>query len=397
MRLQLFPCMRTSLFVILIWFSCVPSVSACSLCGNLLNRQTLRQELKQAKMVLFGTMVNPRPNKDSNISATGFTDIQIQYVLKGKQLLAGKNRLTVPRYIPIPDNKKPPQYLVFYNIINGELYPVMGRPADTVALVRYLAEFEKLNTKNRIEQLLFFFPYISSPDKIVADDAFLEFAKASDEEIGKVAKLLKPEPIRNLLKHPQTSADYRSLLAFLLGCCGNDADARWMRSIIVDPKASLAQNSLDGFLSGYVQQNPKDGWQLVNHIIRDDKRSDYDRFNAFYVVRFYQNWKTNPFRKEIVQTLSTALGEPDMADLAIDALRRYEITDLSDQVIALYNNPKFSAPVIRRSVIRYALYREGDTVSARTFLRQLRKTDPQLIAELEELVRIEKEFSNSKY
>src|SRR5439155_9339828 len=83
----------------------VPVVAhACSLCGGALNRQTWRQEAAQAKLILYGTLANPRLG-DGNGAAAG-TDLQIEHVIKAHPFLAGRKMITLPRWLPV-DPKSP--------------------------------------------------------------------------------------------------------------------------------------------------------------------------------------------------------------------------------------------------------------------------------------------------
>ena len=78
----------------------------------------------------------------------------------------------------------------------------------------------KLDPKNKTENLLFFFKYLEHADKEVANDAFMEFVKATDLEIGAVAKKLPPDKLRRLAQGPETPPERIGLYSFLLGACG---------------------------------------------------------------------------------------------------------------------------------------------------------------------------------
>src|SRR5262249_57063826 len=85
-------------------------VLACSLCSGLANRQTLRQEAAQSKLVLYGTLSNPRLNPPGAVAAgDGLTDLQIDQVVKRDPFLGQKKKVELPRYVPVHP-KEPPEF-----------------------------------------------------------------------------------------------------------------------------------------------------------------------------------------------------------------------------------------------------------------------------------------------
>ena len=82
------------------------------------------------------------------------------------------------------------------------------------------------------------------------------------------------------------------------------------------------------------------------------------------------------------QAASQAQG--DIADLAVEDLRKWGCWDLADRVLGLKNTPAFEVPVVRRSVLRYALCCKGSKAAQRHVSEQ-RKKDPQGVADAEEM------------
>src|SRR5262245_13735361 len=110
---------------------------ACSLCGGQ-QSATLRQDAAQAKLVLYGTLLNPRLQAGTDAGAnSGSTDFRIEPVLKSDPFLGDKKLLSLPRYIPI-DPKNPPKFLIFCDIFNGKLDPYRGVPVQSAAVADYL-------------------------------------------------------------------------------------------------------------------------------------------------------------------------------------------------------------------------------------------------------------------
>src|SRR5262249_51706933 len=93
---------------------------------------TLRQETANARVVLSGTLANPRPSPGE-----GSVDFVIDRVLKGGPKFAPGKVLRIDHYIHVDDPKTPPRFLVFWKLVNGKPDPYRSVTA-TPTLVEYL-------------------------------------------------------------------------------------------------------------------------------------------------------------------------------------------------------------------------------------------------------------------
>lgn len=356
---------------------------ACSLCFNIQQSLTLRQEAAQARLILYGPVANPR----LGAGPTGTTDLQIEAVIKSDPLIANKKVVELPRYLPVSDPKDPPRYLVFCDVFQNKLDPYRGVPVKSAAVVDYLKGAMALDPNDPAQALLYFARFLEHPDKEVARDAFLEFAKASDRDIGRIAGQLAPGKLREWLKDPQTPTERLGLYAFLLGACGGEADAALLKALLEKPDDRTLP-ALDGILAGYLQLRPREGWDTVLAILKDPRRPFPVRFAVLRTLRFHYGWKPDETRERVVQGLRVLLPQADIADLAVEDLRRWKIWDLTAEVLALYGQKTHAAPLMRRAIIRYAL--SCPRPEAAEFVKRLRRDDPNLLREVEESLHIEK-------
>src|SRR5262249_44778966 len=79
----------------------------CPFCTS--QGQTLIGETNQASLVLYGTIVNSKP--DLTDSGNGTADFQIETVLKKHDILGDSKMITLPRYIPVTE--KNPRFVIF--------------------------------------------------------------------------------------------------------------------------------------------------------------------------------------------------------------------------------------------------------------------------------------------
>src|SRR5262245_35224059 len=107
------------LLIALCGLLCLPSpASSCRLCvGNIQQMKTMRQDAAEAKLLLYGSLANPRLAAGD----TGSTDLRIEKVLKTHDFLGNKTTVGLPRYIPVQNPKDPPRFIVFCDVYKDKL------------------------------------------------------------------------------------------------------------------------------------------------------------------------------------------------------------------------------------------------------------------------------------
>ncbi len=356
---------------------------ACSLCGsNIQNALTFRQEagLSTARLILYGTI------RKSDLTK-GTSEFHIESVLRSDPFLGDKKILELPRAVPVLDAKDPPRFLVYCDIFKGKLDPYRGVPVTSAEVVKYLKGALALDPKDTSRSLLYYFDYLEHPEKKIAEDAFLEFAKSTDQDIGKVASKLSPAKIRGWLQDPKTP-DYRlGMYAFLLGACGGAEDAALLRCMLQKPSETTLK-AYDGLLGGYIQLKPEEGWRMALDLLRDPNKDFQIRFAVIRTLRFFHGWKPKETDDQVLRGLASVLPQGDLADLAIEDLRRWQIWNLTEDVLALYGKKTHDAPIMRRAIIRYAL--SCPKPGAARFIEQRRRDDAETVRDVEETLRAEK-------
>ncbi len=361
-----------------------PPAPACSLCTfNFQQARSFRQDAAEARVVLYGSLENPRLQ-----GTGGTTDLRLEAVLKSDKILGDAKVVTLPRYIPVQDPKDPPRFLVFCDVFNDKLDPYRGVPTKAAA-VEYLKGAMALTGKDRVADLLYFARYLENPDREIANDAFLEFAKGNDQEVGQAASKLQPEKLRGWLKDAQTPTNRLGLYALMLGACGGDEDATLLRAMIQD-STDRTDVALDGLLAGYVRLRPKEGWDAVLGLVRDEKKPFLQRFGALRTLRFYHGSQPDETKKQVLQGMTALVGQGDIADLPVEDLRRWQMWDLTGEVLAQYGKKSHGAPIMKRALVRYAVSAAPHRPEAAAFVAELRKTDPALLKEVEESLQFEK-------
>ena len=368
------------LFIVTVLAASAPPAPACSLCANLQQVPTFRQEAAQpnARMILYGTF-----KSDKNV--VNGTPFHITTVLRSDKFIEGKTTVVVPKYIP-SDDEKP--FLLFADVFKDGIDAYRGVPIKTAEGVEYVKAVLKLDPKNTTENLQFFFKYLDCADKEVAHDAFMEFAKATDVEIGAVAKKLPADKLRRWLKDADTPPERVGLYSFLLGACGSKDDAELLATML-HKDDDRTTKAFDGILAGYINLRPKEGWELALSTLKNDKKSFEMRLSVVRTMRFFYLAHPKESKEVVLQGMEIMLVRSDLADVAIEDMRRLKIFDLTPEVLGLYGTKGYEGQLMRETIIRYALACKDDT-AAQKFLAVRRQTEGDLVRDVEDALRFEK-------
>jgi len=360
------------------------SDAACPFCNP--GGQTLTAEAVQANMVLFGRLTNAK--LDPNNVDAGTTDLQIEKVVKADDILAGRKMLTLKRYLPLDKDSK---FLVFCDVYKGEIDPYKGEavPPDS-PIADYVKGALERKDKDPIERLQYFFSYLDNKDIIVSNDAYTEFGNADYKDFRKVAEKASAAKVAAWLKDPQTPPSRLGLYGSILGHCGKADDAKLLRELLADPQHQLA-SGVDGILAGIIQLQPKEGWTYLLGILKDAHRDFLLRYAALRAARFFHDFRPDVIPPaDVTSGVVTLLGQKDIADLAIEDLRKWSCWDEADKILSLYNLESHNVPIIRRAVVRYALCcPPAKCPKAVAFVAERKKEDPKWVEEVEELLRLE--------
>ena len=356
----------------------IPPAAACTFCGGgLTTRQTLREHFKRANYVAHGKLANPRFDPDGG---GGTTELRIGKVLKPDAAIGNRAVVVLPRYLPVIGDT-PTEYLAFCATEGGKPDPIYGVPA-TAAVTEYLLGASKLDEKNAVARLGYYFKHLDSADQAVSADAFLEFGKASDADIVKARSVLDPTKVRKLFTSPATPPERLGVFALLLGLCGDKTDADLLAGLVTrQPTQERVRENLGGMLAALTLLDEARGWASAEAVLADSKRPFDQRLAAIGTVQFFQ--ATRPASKpQVLRCYRTLLAAGDLADMAADDLRRWGWWDLTPEVLKHFDAPSHSAPVVRRGIVRYAL--QCPTEETKQFVAAVRQSDPMLVERVEE-------------
>ncbi|MCI0463612.1 MAG: hypothetical protein L0Z62_42295 [Gemmataceae bacterium] len=370
---------RWLLFVALCW---LPGRAAADpICCGGERGPTLVGDFNQASLVLLGTFTNPQ-----GVAGNGTTDFAIAKVFKGAELVGTKKVLEkVPKHIASKS-----RFLVFFDFYKGVIDPYRGvEVAPGGEVVEYLAGALAVKDRPLPDRLRYAFDYLNSPDPETAMDAFREYARSSYADYREMARGLPADKLAGWLRDPKTSPARYGLYAMLLGQCGKAEHAALLRKMLDDPPKQTAGGT-EGLLAGYLMLQPKEGRDYLRGLLKDGKQDFLTRYAGVRTVRFLREQRPVVMpEKEAVSAVALVLDHHDMADFAVEDLRKWKRWEYCGRILGLFGKGDYDTSVMRRSILRYAL--QCPEKQAVAFVAEQRRRDRAWVEEVEELLRLENE------
>jgi hypothetical protein len=348
---------------------------------------TFRDQAAGSKVVLFGKLARsgPEHNDGTKPRTQKTTDLVISGALKGSVFLAGKKVLTLPEKLVLEDAKEGRHFLLFVDVVKGKLEPYRGLYATKV-LGDYLKGLLAIDARDRVGLMRYCFAYLEHQEQRIADDAFHVFLQSADSHVRKVASNLPPGNLRRWIQSEKTPFWRVNFYAYLLGHCGvRKADAALLRKLL--DRSTKESRPVDQILIGYTLLDPRAGAACIHGLIAEPTAEFTIRYGGLRAVRYFCTHGGVLTDNEILEAMSLALAQGDMADLAIEYLRQWKCWKLTEKILPLWYKKPFDLPIVRRSIVRYAL--QCPDLRAIRFVRQLRQLDSAMVKEIEEILELE--------
>ncbi|HEV3255935.1 MAG TPA: hypothetical protein VG013_03575 [Gemmataceae bacterium] len=359
--------------------------SACPFCNA--QGKTLTEQVNEAALVVCGTLSNAKLDANADFGQ-GTTDLRVETVLKKHAILGDKKVLPLPRYLPT--DKKNNRFLVFCDVYKGKVDLLGGMVVKKDGdMIKYLRGALTVEGKEVGARLRYFFDYLDNDNLEISNDAYNEFARADYKDYRDMAAKLRADKIAKWIQDPNTPTYRLGLYASMLGHCGAAKDARMLRKMLDDPERRLT-SGMDGMLAGYTLLEPKEGWAYTRGILKDATKDMPLRYAALRAARFF--WTSRPdvvAKKDVAAGVALLLDDGNLADLAIDDLRKWGRWEVADRVLGLYGKASHDVRPVRVAIVHYAVSCPGKKAAA--FVAAVRKKDPELVKDVEESLQFDTE------
>ena len=79
------------------------------------------------------------------------------------------------------------------------------------------------------------------------------------------------------------------------------------------------------------------------------------RLAVVRTVRMYHGWRPTENHDPVQKCLEAMIAQGELADIAIEDMRRWKMWDRTPDILGLYGKKGFDAPIMERAIVRYAL------------------------------------------
>lgn len=345
----------------------------CPFCTAL--EPTLSQRRASAAVTLLAEV--------QSASAGGPAQLKVHQVLGGEESLAAGQQFSAPLDLAV----QPGSLVVLFG--NGskdaqrEWHAVAVDETSAAYLVR--APSAELPAA---ERLAYFARFIEHPNKLVAQDAYLEFGHAPFDVVAEVAPRFEMHQVRSWVVSDAVPGERKAFYGLLLGLAREDdqrqANAELLKKLILDPEDDF-RAGFDGILGGYLLLAEVPGLELIeSRYLKSPTAAVGDVRHAQTALRFYHEYGRMIPKQRICEATRHLLARPEFAASAIVDLARWNDWEPLEQIAGLYAAPAYAEPAIRRAIVGYLL--NCPESSGRSALADLRSVDPAGVAEAEQLL-----------
>lgn len=341
------------------------SVQACPFCSAV--SQTLRQEMATMDAVVIATAVEGPTARNAE---TGDVQMKIEKVLKGQEHVKPGQLIQAVYYGDVEGGRRfmlsgvePPQ-------MQWSCLPLSERAEEYVIQVSQLPD-------EPLQRLRFFYDYLQDEEVMLSRDAYDEFAITPYPVVQALKPELNHDQIVEWISDPELSTDRKRLYLTLLGVSGTEADVPMLEQMLRSTQKST-RGGLDALIACYLTLAGEEGLPLVDELFLDNHQAPYaDTYAAIMAIRFHGTEGDVIPRSALVESLHHVLDRPDLADLVIPDLARWNDWTQIDRLTELFIKADADNNWVRVPVVNYL--RACPLREAKQALEKLEKVDPESV------------------
>lgn len=344
----------------------VYAAGACPFCNP--PQPTLSEEIDSADVVVFAKLSESFPPPPVG-SGEKFrpSKFEISHVIKGDKHVSGLKQVEL---VYFGEGKTGRTFLLV-----GVDPPKLNWSTPTLLTMEsqtYITDVMKL-PKSGPGRLEFFQHYLENKDEMIARDAYDEFAKAPYDDVLAMKDEMHREQLLEWILNTDIPASRRRLYLTMLGVCGTKADANLLEGMLKSEDRKV-KAGLDAMIACYLRLRAEEGLPLVEQLYLKNKDAEYaDTYSAIMALRFHgQEGGVIP-REKVVKSMHHMLDRPELADLVIVDLARWEDWTVMDRLVELFKKADDKSSWVRVPVVRYLM--ACPKPAAKKHLKDLEKID----------------------
>lgn len=344
-------------------------VWACPFCSA--TSQTFSEELATMDVAVIAKLVKLPPVSDKVGEELQKATFEVVEVLKGEAHVRPRQKI---------------ETLYFGDGTVGRSFLVMGiSPPDvmwstplplTDRAVAYLKQVLRL-PKDNPQRLVFFLKHLEDADEMLARDAYDEFARAPYADVKAIKPHIDHDQIVAWIQNPEIPASRRRLYLVMLGIVGGEKDLPLLETLLQSSDRK-AKSGLDALIACYLTLKGEAGLPLIERLFLANTQADYaDTYAAIMALRFHGTEGGVIDVKRLVKALHHMLDRPELADLVIPDLAKWEDWSVMERLFELYRTANEKNSWVRVPVINYL--RACPLPRAKELLQECEKIDPAAV------------------
>ena len=375
-RLNLFAFRPATILMLVIVSLCVfigqraVAMATCPFCSAV--ALTFTEQIEQQEVVVVAKLTEKPKQPDTDTFDFPEGKFEIVGVLKGKKIVSTGMTFNTT--------------VVGVHLV-GQKFLIMGQGAPDISwttpmkatdrVFEYLQKIRELPASGP-ERLAFFQQYFEDKEKILAFDAFDEFAAAPYEDLLKLKDQMQREKLLEFIKSPKTTINRRRLYFTMLGVCGKPEDIEMLEGLIRSDSRKQ-QAGLDALVGCYLTLAGKKGLPLIEEKFLANEDADYvDLTNVMDALRFHATETDIISTDDIVPVVRTILDHPDHADIVIEDLARWGDWTVVEKLAQRFKELDEDNNWQRVPIAAYLL--ACPTQAATKHIKELEKIEPEAFA-----------------
>lgn len=227
------------------------------------------------------------------------------------------------------------------------------------------------------DRLVFFQDYLEDADPLLATNSYDEFARAPYSDVMALGPRMHHDQLNAWVQNVEISSSRRRLYLTMLGACGNADDAKLLEEMIKSPERDH-KVALDALIAAYLNLRGPEGLPLVvDRFIKNQDAEFTDTYATVMALRFHGQERDVISKEDLKAAMREMLDRPQLADLVIADLARWEDWTVIDRVVDLFKNADATSAWVKTPVVNYL--RACPLPEAKTKLEELRQLDPEAV------------------
>jgi hypothetical protein len=351
-------------FVGLLAIVAVPA-AACPFCESV--QQTIRQQSATMDAVVIASSLDGESTRNLT---TGVVKMKIEKVLKGGDYVKAGQTVDAIYYGKVDVGRRfllsgvdPPN-------LQWSCLPVNERSE------KYIVEATKVDD-NPVKRLEYYYQYLEDEDSLISRDAYDEFASTPYDIISKIEPIMEREQLIEWVRDPEMGADRKRLYFTMLGICGSKQDLPMLEAMLRDPAKSVS-GGLDALIACYLTLAGEQGLPLIDELFIANKKAPFPQsYAAIMAIRFHGTEGDVIPRSALVESLHQVLDRPELADMVIPDLAKWNDWSQIDRLKQLFIDAEKDKNWLRVPVINYL--RACPLPKADKAMKELEEIDPDAV------------------